>query len=29
MGGGIIEAMGEKLQQSSLNVIPVSGMEDV
>ena len=28
MGGGIIEAMGEKLKQSSLNVITVSGMEE-
>lgn len=28
MGGGIIEAMGEKLKQSSLTVITVSGMEE-
>jgi uncharacterized Fe-S cluster-containing protein len=28
MGGGIIDAMGEKLQKSSLNVITVSGMEE-
>lgn len=28
MGGGIIEAMGEELHQSSLNSITVSGMED-
>ncbi len=28
MGGGIIEAMGEDLKQSSLSVISVSGMED-
>ena len=28
IGGGIIEAMGGKLQQSSLNVITVSGMEE-
>ncbi|MBU3188850.1 4Fe-4S binding protein [Clostridium bowmanii] len=28
MGGGIIEAMGEKLKQSSLSVITVSGMEE-
>jgi len=28
MGGGIIEAMGEKLKQSPINVITVSGMEE-
>jgi iron only hydrogenase large subunit-like protein/uncharacterized Fe-S cluster-containing protein len=28
MGGGIIDAMGEELQKSSLNVITVSGMEE-
>ena len=28
MGGGIIDAMGGKLKQSSLNVIDVSGMEE-
>lgn len=28
MGGGIIEAMGEKLKKSSLSVITVSGMEE-
>ncbi|MBU3146770.1 [Fe-Fe] hydrogenase large subunit C-terminal domain-containing protein [Clostridium sp. CF012] len=28
MGGGIIEAMGEKLKQSSLSIITVSGMEE-
>ncbi|MGV8983777.1 [Fe-Fe] hydrogenase large subunit C-terminal domain-containing protein [Clostridium sp.] len=28
IGGGIIEAMGEKLKQSSLSVITVSGMEE-
>jgi len=28
IGGGIIEAMGEKLQESKLTVITVSGMED-
>lgn len=28
IGGGIIDAMGEKLHQSSLNLITVSGMED-
>lgn len=28
IGGGIIEAMGEKLQQSSINIISVSGMEE-
>ncbi len=28
MGGGIIEAMGEKLKQSQLSVITVSGMEE-
>ncbi|MBZ9685338.1 4Fe-4S binding protein [Clostridium estertheticum] len=28
MGGGIIEAMGEKLKQSSISIITVSGMEE-
>ena len=28
MGGGIIEAMGDKLKQSQLTVITVSGMEE-